>query len=413
MNEDAAGRTRSALQHRPLTASVLYSLVASFPVFFAGAYAVRLQDDLGLSTTRFGWAVSGYFISSALGSFTIGRRIDRLGVRTGFIGAALGGSIASVGVAASTSLLTLGLALAVAGLANTAGQLASNRLLAGLQAARQGVSFGVKQAAVPIGGLGSGLIVGLAGDGLSWRAAFGCYAVAALILAFVAPSETVGPTEVPSRLPIGADWPFLTVLAFGGAFAGAAGNALAVLAVDSFDAAGFDERMGAAALAVGSAVTIVGRIGLGWLAGRRGGDGFAELGAAMALGAAGFGLLAVAGTNAGLLWAGTVVAFLAAWGWPGVMYFTAVRAATSSPATASSVVTAGVFGGGIIGAPLMGAISDTASYSTAWGVAAAMMAVAAGSVGLARVLTVSQRPATDHLEPVRSGPDQPDQPTSR
>ena len=54
------------LQSRPIAASMVYAIVGSFPLFLAGAYAVRLQDDLGLSTAQFGWVTSAYFAVSTL-----------------------------------------------------------------------------------------------------------------------------------------------------------------------------------------------------------------------------------------------------------------------------------------------------------------------------------------------------------
>lgn len=92
-----------------------------------------------------------------------------------------------------------------------------------------------------------------------------------------------------------------------------------------------------------------------------------------------------------------------AWGWPGVMYYTVVRSATSSPATATAVVVAGVFLGSIAGPPLLAAVAERASYGSAWGVAAVLSMVATGLIGLSRLLT----PAAGRLErsPARSVPD--------
>ncbi|MGI9597598.1 MAG: MFS transporter [Acidimicrobiales bacterium] len=152
---------------------MLYSVVGSFPLFFAGGYAIRLQRDLGISKSQFGWAVSCYFITSTIGSFTIGGWIDRRGSRVGFLTAAIGGAVASAAIAVSGSLLAFAAALGLAGLANTAGQLASNRVLAGIGPERQGTGFGVKQAAVPFGSFCAGTIIGVTGGGIDWRPAFG------------------------------------------------------------------------------------------------------------------------------------------------------------------------------------------------------------------------------------------------
>lgn len=314
--------TAGVLGRRPLTAAVLYSVVGSFPLFFAGGYALRLQADLAISRSQFGLAVSAYFVTSAIGSFTIGTWIDRRGARVGFIVAAVGGSLASAAISVSWSVWSLAVALGIAGLANTAGQLASNRVLAGVGAERQGAGFGVKQAAVPFGGFCAGVIIGLVGEDIDWRPAFGIYAVVALSTVIIAPTGPGAASVGDPRKPIDRDWPFLLALAAAGALGGATGNGLAVLTVDAFGSAGYEEGVGATALAIGSAIAIFGRSALGWFAGRRKASGFAELGTAMAVGTIGFLILASAGSSRLLLWVGALLGFLAAWGWPGVMYYT-------------------------------------------------------------------------------------------
>ncbi|MGI9597597.1 MAG: hypothetical protein ACR2QK_15645 [Acidimicrobiales bacterium] len=206
------------------------------------------------------------------------------------------------------------------------------------------------------------------------------------------------------RRPVGRDWTFLTALAMAGSLGGATGNGLAVLTVDAFGVAGYDESIGATALAIGSAITIAGRIGVGWLAGRRNASGFAELGMAMALGTIGFAVLALAGSSQVLLWAGALTAFLAAWGWPGVMYYTVVRNATSSPGTATGFVVAGVFLGGIAGAPLLAAIAERWSYGAAWSTAASMTLVATLLVWLAKRLAAGADRADRWTDSAGTGP---------
>ena len=374
---------------------MLYSVIASFPLFFAGGFAIRLQDDLGINKSQFGLAISAYFITSTIASFTIGSWIDRRGARVGFIMAGVGGSIASIIVALSNSFWPFAIGLAVAGLSNTAGQLGGNRVLAGLGAERQGAGFGVKQAAVPMGSFLAGVAVSTIGSGLDWRAAFFGYSVLALASVTIAPAGPGAASAGEPRRPVGDDWPFLLALASAGALGGATGNGLAVLTVDAFGAAGFAENVGATALAIGSAITIVGRIGLGWLAGRRQTTGFVELGTAMAIGAIAFFIMAIAETNQVLIWVGALLAFLGAWGWPGVMYYTVVRNATTTPGTATGFVVTGVFLGGILGAPLLAVIADRWSYQSAWTTAATMSFVSTGLIVLARQLSASSQRTKD------------------
>lgn len=381
---------RSILRQRPLTTAVLFSVVASFPLFFAGGFAVRLQSDLGISKSQFGFAVSAYFITSAIGSFTIGSLIDAFGARAGFILAGAGGGVASILVGVSNSFWTLTMALGLAGLANTGGQLAGNRVLAGVGAQRQGLGFGVKQAAVPFGSFIAGTVVGALGSELDWRSAFFGYSVFAFFTILLAPRGP-GSASASSRQPVGQDWPCLLALATAGALGGAAGNGLAVLTVDAFSASGYSESVGATALAIGSGLTIVMRTAIGWFAGRRHATGFMELGSAMALGAAAFAMMAVAQDNQVILWLASIMAFLGAWGWPGVMYYTVVRNSTTTPGTATGFVVTGVFMGGIAGAPLLASIAEQWNYGTAWTTASIMGVIATLLVWLASRLSLADR----------------------
>jgi predicted MFS family arabinose efflux permease len=381
----------SILGQRPLTTAVLYSVVASFPLFFAGGFAVRLQDDLGISKSQFGFAVSAYFVTSAIGSFTIGSLIDKFGARAGFILAGVGGGVASILIAVSNSFWPFAFALGVAGISNTGGQLAGNRVLAGVGPQRQGLGFGVKQAAVPFGSFIAGAVVGALGSEIDWRGAFLAYSVFAFLTIIFAPDGPGKASSSEPRRPVGNDWPCLLALAMAGFLGGAAGNGLAVLTVDAFAASGYTESVGATALAIGSGLTIVMRTAIGWFAGRRNASGFVELGSAMALGAVAFGLMAAAQDNQNLLWVASILAFLGAWGWPGVMYYTVIRNTTTTPGTATGFVVTGVFMGGIAGAPLLASIAERWSYDAAWFTASVMGVVATTLVVTASRLSLVQR----------------------
>lgn len=387
------GGPRRYLRDRPILSALVYAIVGSFPLFLAGAYAVRLQDDLAMSKSQFGFAASAYFITATIGSLQLGRWVDRRGSHVGFVMASVGSAIAClfIGLLAD-SWWMLGLALGITGFSNTAGQLAGNRILAGdVRVGRQGLGFGTKQASVPLGSFVAGLMVSLLGVSLSWEATFISYAFVALGLGAIAPG--FGPPDVvPERRKqsAGPDRPFLIGLGLAGALAGATGNGLAVLVVDAFASAGFEESVAAAALAVGSASAVVGRIGIGWLVDRRGTNGFVELTVVLAIGTVGFGILAAAGSNAIALFVGVMFGFAAGWGWPAIIYFVVVRSATGdSPGAATGFVLTGVFFGAIVGSPLFATIAERVSYTSSWTVATVMTAVATVGVWISRRLVVS------------------------
>ena len=283
---------------------MLYSVIASFPLFFAGGFAIRLQDDLGINKSQFGLAISAYFITSTIASFTIGSWIDRRGARVGFHH----GRNRRLDRIDHRRLVEFVLAVRDRPRGRRAVQhgRAARRQSSARRFGpeRQGAGFGVKQAAVPMGSFLAGVAVSTIGSELDWRAAFFGYSVLALASVTIAPTGPGAASASEPRRPVGDDWPFLLALASAGLLGGATGNGLAVLTVDAFGAAGFAENVGATALAIGSAITIVGRTGLGWFAGRRKATGFVELGTAMAIGAIAFVIMAIADTNQVLIWVG-------------------------------------------------------------------------------------------------------------
>ena len=108
---------------------------------------------------------------------------------------------------------------------------------------------------------------------------------------------------------------------------------------------------------------------------RQGGGHIAVVALSLALGAIGFGLLAVPGSPA--LIVGTVLAFGLGWAWPGLLQFAVVRLNPSAPAAATSIVQVGVYAGGFAGPIVFGWLAAHASFPVAWSVAAVAMVVTA------------------------------------
>ncbi len=174
------------------------------------------------------------------------------------------------------------------------------------------------------------------------------------------------------------------MLAIGGAFAGATGNSLAVFVVDAFHDVGFSESGAATVLAVGSGAAIVSRLAVGKIIDRRRSDGYDELMTLMVAGSVGFVVAASAGSNSTMLIIGIVAAFAAAWGWPAVIYHTAVQNSDVPPATATGFVLTGVFTGTIVGPPILGLIADSAGFRWSWALSAVLIGLSAGLVATSR-----------------------------
>jgi predicted MFS family arabinose efflux permease len=151
-------------------------------------------------------------------------------------------------------------------------------------------------------------------------------------------------------------------------------------------------------LALGSAAGTLARPALGWLVDRRRTTGFGMIGVQMVVGSVAFVLLgARAGTP--VLALATVVAFVAGWGWPGLLWFAVVRTSPSAPGKATGVAIVGTSIGGMVGPTVFGFLVERSGYTVAWSVAAVALLAGAVCVGLAarmlrRAGVTAQTPGT-------------------
>ncbi|WP_346537083.1 MFS transporter [Micromonospora sp. DPT] len=370
-------------------AGAIATTVASvLPVFLVGGLAVQMGDDLGFSPAGLGLAVSVYFGISALASVPSGRLVERYGpavvARAGILLAA--GCLFAIAVLArSYPVLVVLLGLSAA--ANALGQLASNAALARhVPARRQGLSFGVKQAAIPVSTLLAGAAVPTIALTAGWRWAFVAAGAAALAALPAVPPGQAGPAGKAAGARGGRATAALVVVGVAATLAAAAANALGTFVVDSSVARGLAPGLAGLTLTLGSAVCVTARIGAGWLADRRAEGHVAVIAGMLVVGAAGLGLLALAGPVP--LVVGVVLGFGLGWAWPGLMNFAVVRLHPQAPAAATSITQTGVYAGGCLGPLALGATASAAGYPAMWLTAAvAMLAAAAFMLLGSRMLT--------------------------
>ncbi|MEW2376809.1 MFS transporter [Micromonospora sp. NPDC047812] len=362
---------------RAVTGAVAVTIACVLPVFLLGGLAVQMGEDLGFSPAGLGLAVSVYFGVGALSSVPSGVLAERHGptvvARAGILLSAAC-LLAVAGLARSYPVL-LGL-LALAGTANALGQLASNATLARhVPARRQGLSFGVKQAAIPVATLLAGAAVPTVALTAGWRWAFVAAAGAALAALPAVPAREPRPARTAAHHRAGRATAALVVVGAAATFAAAAANALATFVVDSAAGRGLSPGLAGLTLTLGSAVCVAARIVVGWLADRRATGHVALIAGMLVVGAAGLGLLAAAGPVP--LVAGVLLGFGLGWAWPGLMTFAVVRLHPQAPAAATSVTQTGVYAGGCLGPLGLGAVAAHAGYPTMWLVAAGSMLLAA------------------------------------
>ncbi|WP_250002217.1 MFS transporter [Actinoplanes sp. M2I2] len=355
------------------------TIAVSVPVFLVGGLAVQIGDELHFSPAGLGLAVSAYFGASALASVPAGHLVERFGAtRVSRAGILL--AVASLlGVAAfARTLWSLILILALGAGANAMGQLASNTALSRhVPPRRQGLSFGIKQAAIPVATLLSGAAVPVVALTLGWRWAFVFVAGLAASALLLVPNDPEVAT-VRSKNRAKRATRALVVVGVGATLAAGSANALGTFLVDSAVAQGISPGPAGLALTLGGAVCATSRVLGGWLADRWPDRSISVISALLLAGALGLALMAVPG---GLpLIAGVVLGFGFGWAWPGLMNFAVVRLHPQAPAAATSITQTGVYAGGCLGPLGLGTLATTTSYPTMWVVAAIAMLGAAAAM---------------------------------
>jgi predicted MFS family arabinose efflux permease len=290
---------------------------------------------------------------------------------------------ASAGIALTAgSLPTLVAWMMLGGCAFSLGQAGANRLLIRSVRTRQGLAFGLKQAAAPAASGLAGLSVPIATLTLGWRWAFGLVAVFAVaIFAFSGASET-SPTTRASRahrVPPLERRAALLVLAIAFAFATAASASVLAFYVDSAVGAGTPPRLAGAILAVGSLLTIIVRLLLGVLSDRLERGHLRLCAGLLAFGAFGYVLLATG--RPGPMALGAIMAMAGAWGMNGVFWFAVVRAYSDQPGALTGALLPGTLLGGAVGPMALGFLGDAFGYSASWW-SGAFLAMSAATVML-------------------------------
>lgn len=355
-------------------------VMGTLPGFLVGVYAVDIKDEFGVGASALGLLLALYFGTSAVLSAVGGAVVERVGARIGMAICLVGVSVAGLLITAvAHSFVVLVALMMVSAAVHAASHPATNLAVAThIPAARRGLAFGIKQAAIPAATFLAGLTVPAFGARFGWRISF-----LLLPLAGAALLAALG-LRVPAAHSGGRDRSaprtssrHLVVIA--------AAVALAVGGVHSvgvfFVAWGVDEGMSAERLAVIlSAVSLGGiamRMFAGWVADRR--PSMAVIPAVTAfitVGACGVAALAAA---SGYLLAtvGVAVALMLGWSWNGLLHHAVVRLHPEAPAYASSVTQSGLFVGVAFGPLVFGLVAEHLSFSTAWLISTGLMLVGA------------------------------------
>jgi predicted MFS family arabinose efflux permease len=369
--------------------------MALAPSMAVGVLSRFVIDDLGLARGDIG-LMSGVMSGVAtLAAVWVGRATDRIGGRVSLIWVLGLSLIATCAVAAAPTYGFLLGAAAIAGLALSGSNPATNRLVVEhLPAGRRGLITGVKQAGETAAIVAVGAALPSIGLAMGWRWAIGLMAVVpgfALIAAVVTlPRDVVPsrggdgrrPADVPGSKVSWAWW-----LATYSLFMAMAGGSVSIyLPLYSQEAAGMSVTTAGLVMVVAGLAAMAGRVLWSHLT-ERARSFQRSLGATGLLSAAAL-LLIWAGSLWGTapVWAGGVL-----WGASGLscgslIMLTIVAAPEEGAAgRASGVVILGFSAGFAIGPPLFGALVDaTGGYDVALGIGVSFFLVAAVVVGLWR-----------------------------
>lgn len=354
------------------------------PIALLAAFAVRIEDTLGISDAAVGAALSVFFAVSVLFAVPAGRLADRLGPTKALTVAAaltMASLLGAAGLARNYPTL-LGF-FVVGGIGQALAAPTANVIVAaGIRPERIGFAMGVKQASVPLGSFIAGIAVTVTADDVSWRWPFALAAVIpAIAIGNAYRIRRGGPGDV-SVLPVrqGAAatvrglWRFV---AAGGlcTFTASAVTGFVVLGLVD---AGYSEATAGIVLSVAGLASIAARVGSGYLKDR---IQFATLHGVVVLllsGTLGFAFM-VSGLPV-LVPIGAVVAFSAGWGWPALFQLSLIEMYPAAPGAATGVARLGLAGGNSIGPLFFGIMFELYGYRTGWAIAGLGMVAAAWAV---------------------------------
>ena len=379
--------------------AVAVATAGVLPGFLTGGLAVQIRGELGFGEGALGFAVAAFFAASALASVVSGRVVERLGSTLGmrFAAVASAASLLVVSVLA-TSWWWLCACLVLGGLGNAISHPATHLLLAReVSQNRQGLAFGIKQAAIPAATLIAGLAVPLVATTVGWRWAFAGGAPLVLCVALLVPKgEKRNKTRRVKEARAG-DAPLapLVLLALGIGLGSAAANPLGAFVVESAVAAGIGVGAAGLLLALGSAAGIGVRVVFGHLADRLDSGRLRIVAGMLGVGTVGFVLLASG--SAPLLVVGVTVAFAAGWGWPGLFNFAVVKSNPGAPAAATGITQTGASSGAAVGPLAFGLLVEETSFAMAWLASGVVAIFAAAAILAGRGMLLRSRAASPEL----------------
>lgn len=358
---------------KDVASSITAATSTSLAVFLTGALAIQMRSSLHFGADAFGFAISIYYVGAAIASVPFGRLAEAVGgvrvMKPTAIAAALIMLITALFV---KSWLALVVILFIAGILSAAMQTSTNLFLARrIPKDRQGMAYGIKQAAIPFSALLGGLAVPGIALTVGWRWAFVGGAAVSVVAALTVPkSHTTFASYRANHKPIELTDNLrpLIIMGIGFGLSVFAASGLTAFLVTSGVAGGLSKSTAGFVAGFAGATALIIRIVSGFLADRRGRAHFKVVAGMLGFGVLGFLGLAI-GSSSGIKWvfiAGAVVAFGAGWGWNGLFNYAVIRSHQNAPARATGITQVGGRLAGVFGPLVFGLIVAHASFAYAW-----------------------------------------------
>jgi MFS family permease len=354
------------------------------------AIGPELSEEFGLSLAELGAVLTATLLGSGLALVAAGLLVDRYGGRRATIAGSLTGAVGLAGAAVAPGTPALILLLVVSGVGTAVVPIAGiGSLFRAFPVERRAWALGIRQTAVPAGGLIGAVFLPLLANAGSARLALGVSAIPIALTGMLfstvageAPADAAPPTFGLMRILRSPGMPRL--LAVASCYIVVL-QALLTYTVPSARDSGLSAFAAGAAYVALNITAAVARLVWGRLADGGGGTRRVQMLTAVGWVAAAGGVVFTVALHAGALAAilAAIVFSFGALGWNALVYVTAgertpPELAGQSVALAATIV----FVLSAVSAPAMGALADHASWDVFWlttaGLAAAGAVVATG-----------------------------------
>lgn len=372
--------------------SAVISANGVLPIFLIGALSVLIREELGIERTQLGFALSLFWASSSVAAIPLGRLVQKIHPRDSVPASSLGLGLALFGLAWSHHWVEFAAWMVVSGVLAAALQLAIARVLTeSVPMARQGLAFGIKQAAVPLGTLVAGVAVAVAANNFGWRVTTAGVGIVVIASAAAFRVWASRPGRQPHVIaePDKLNMKVLVVLGIVGACGGFSGTSMAIFSVDYLVHRGIAVDIAGVVLAGASFLTVLVRVSGGLMLDRRLHRPESYLAGIMVAGALGLSAFALDVGRLPLVVI-VIIGYACAWAWPGfLLYATAVKF-PSSMASAAGVVQGSVWMGATLGPTVTAFLVTHFGFTTTWPLLGGVLLAGAATIFFATRPFLSQ-----------------------